>query len=213
MVNCCGDSAFGMIKDGIGVWPLAGANTYTGTTTVSAGTLQVDGSLGTNIVTVANTATLAGAGTANGSVTIQSGGTLSPGDTGAERFSSRTETWNSDIADVFDMNNAMNGSGQDMLNISGALNLQSAASNSYTPKLVSLTSSNTPGNVAGFVDTDTYVWTIATTSGGIMNLLLQMTNWLVLTNSYLTQGSGTLRAVRQQSDRNFTALLRHDRTV
>ena len=69
-------------KTGAGIMAISGAWANTGTTTVSGGTLQVDGSLATNMVVVGNTATLAGLGTLNGAVTVQSGGALSPGDAG-----------------------------------------------------------------------------------------------------------------------------------
>ena len=65
-------------KIGSGTQILTGDNTYSGTTTVSSGTLQVDGSLGTNTVT-ATGGTLGGKGTINGPVIINSGGTLSAG--------------------------------------------------------------------------------------------------------------------------------------
>ena len=70
-------------KNGPGKLTLTGANTYSGTTAVNAGTLQLDGSLGAGAVTVkAGSALLAGVGTLNGPVTVQNGGTLSPGDGG-----------------------------------------------------------------------------------------------------------------------------------
>ena len=67
-----------LIKTGTGTLILGGANTYTGTTTVSAGTLQVDGST-TSPTTVSNGATLAGDGTVNAAVTVAAGGSLRPG--------------------------------------------------------------------------------------------------------------------------------------
>jgi autotransporter-associated beta strand protein len=56
---------------------LAGINTYTGPTDVTRGLLLVNGSIGTNIVTVALDGTLGGNGTVNGAVT--NNGKLSPG--------------------------------------------------------------------------------------------------------------------------------------
>ena len=70
--------ATSVTKSGIGTWTLSSVNTYTGTTTVSAGGLVLNGSLavGSNL-SVAAAAWLAGSGTAPGTVTVS--GTLSPG--------------------------------------------------------------------------------------------------------------------------------------
>ena len=57
----------------------SGNNTYTGPTDVNRGLLVINGTLGTNTVTVSPTGTLGGNGTVNGPVIIQSGGTLSAG--------------------------------------------------------------------------------------------------------------------------------------
>jgi fibronectin-binding autotransporter adhesin len=71
-------------KQGTGSIALAGTNTYTGTTSVTAGALLVNGStVAGTAVTVATGGTLGGAGTVNGTVSVQSGGTLSPGSTTA----------------------------------------------------------------------------------------------------------------------------------
>jgi autotransporter-associated beta strand protein len=69
------------IKTGTGTQILNGANTYTGTTTVSNGTLLVNGpgALGNTPVTVMNRAKLGGSGSLSGALTVQSGGTLAPG--------------------------------------------------------------------------------------------------------------------------------------
>src|ERR1043166_1653260 len=54
-------------------------NDSTGATTISAGTLLVNGALGSGAVTVESGATLGGSGTIAGPVTVQAGGILGPG--------------------------------------------------------------------------------------------------------------------------------------
>ena len=66
-----------LIKDGPSILVLSGANSYTGTTVVSAGTLVVNGSLGSGAVSVSGT--LTGTGTLGGATTLQAGATHAPG--------------------------------------------------------------------------------------------------------------------------------------
>jgi fibronectin-binding autotransporter adhesin len=68
-----------LAQSGAGILTLTGANTYTGATSVNAGTLRVNGSIASPLTTVFNGATLGGSGTVGGAVTIQSGGHLAPG--------------------------------------------------------------------------------------------------------------------------------------
>ncbi|MBB2974381.1 autotransporter-associated beta strand repeat-containing protein, partial [Mesorhizobium sp. RMAD-H1] len=68
----------GLTKANAGTLTLSGANSYTGTTTVSGGTLVVNGdqSAATGATSVASGATLTGAGTLGGAVSVASGGRL-----------------------------------------------------------------------------------------------------------------------------------------
>ncbi|QIF00993.1 autotransporter-associated beta strand repeat-containing protein [Roseimicrobium sp. ORNL1] len=95
-INGVISNAAAITKQGTGTLALRGDNTYTGTTTVSAGTLQVGymgtGSTGTGATTVNSGATLGGTGTVKGAlVTHNINGNLSPGDlseiTGMENVS------------------------------------------------------------------------------------------------------------------------------
>jgi autotransporter-associated beta strand protein len=70
---------FGLIKTGGNLMSLSACNTYTGTTKVSAGTLLVNGQIGTNVITLGSGATLGGTGTIGGPTIVQAGATLSPG--------------------------------------------------------------------------------------------------------------------------------------
>jgi fibronectin-binding autotransporter adhesin len=71
-----GSDLLSLVKTDAGTWVLGGANTYTGTTAVLAGTLLVNGnqSAATGAVSVASAAVLGGTGTTGGNVAFGSGG-------------------------------------------------------------------------------------------------------------------------------------------
>ncbi|MGC4017359.1 MAG: M60 family metallopeptidase [Luteolibacter sp.] len=58
---------------------LSATNTYSGTTTVSGGTLRVTGALANGAVTIQSGGSLGGTGTIGGATTVQSGGSIAPG--------------------------------------------------------------------------------------------------------------------------------------
>jgi autotransporter-associated beta strand protein len=111
-----------LTKSGAGIMAISGAWTNTGTTTISAGTLQVDGSLGTNTVSVANTATLAGVGVVNGMTTVSSGGTLAPGDAGiGTLFFSSSLTLSSGSKTLLELSKNGGVLSNDLVSVTGAL--------------------------------------------------------------------------------------------
>ncbi|NBW97906.1 MAG: hypothetical protein EBR28_14575, partial [Planctomycetia bacterium] len=68
----------GLEKTGANLLTLSGSHSFSGLTTISAGTLAVDGALASG-VNVANAAILGGSGTINGFVAVANGGILAPG--------------------------------------------------------------------------------------------------------------------------------------
>jgi autotransporter-associated beta strand protein len=75
-----------LTKSGAGRLVLAAANSYSGGTTVTTGTLLVNNAggsgAGTGAVSVQNSSTLGGIGACSGTVTVAAGATLAPGDNG-----------------------------------------------------------------------------------------------------------------------------------
>ena len=77
--NTAGGGTISLTKSGSGRWVLSGVNTYTGTTSINAGTLAVTGSLfNSGAVSVNNGGSLSGSGSV-GAVTFANGSHLKPG--------------------------------------------------------------------------------------------------------------------------------------
>ncbi|MBG0841929.1 Ig-like domain-containing protein [Pseudomonas toyotomiensis] len=115
-----------LTKAGAGELTLSNSNTNAGTTTVSAGTLVVDGST-SSVTTVASGSTLAGSGTLGGDVTVQNGGTLSPGNSGADTLTingNLTLDFGSTLA--LDINGATAGTGYDRVVVNGNVDVSGA---------------------------------------------------------------------------------------
>jgi MYXO-CTERM domain-containing protein len=113
----------GLTKNGAGKLTLGGANTYTGLTTVSSGTLVVTGSI-TGDVTVATGASLGGSGNILGSVVINNDASLIPG-TSPGTLTTGSLTLSNSTAVVFELDTAgtVGGGVNDWVNVSGNLTL------------------------------------------------------------------------------------------
>lgn len=115
-----------LTKAGSSNLTLSGSNTNTGTTSVSAGTLVVDGSTSSATI-VANGATLAGGGTLGGDVIVQNGGTLSPGNSGAGTLTVNGNlTLDAGSTLALDINGASAGTGYDQVVVNGSVDVSGA---------------------------------------------------------------------------------------
>jgi fibronectin-binding autotransporter adhesin len=114
-----------LTKNGAGKLTLTGTNTYTGVTTVSTGSLIVNGSIASTSVVVAADATLGGSGSL-GSATLSGAGMVGPGNSpGVLTASTVDVTGGLDFSFEFNVANGMptwnapTGSGNDVLRLTG----------------------------------------------------------------------------------------------
>ena len=147
-------------KVGSGFVTLSNVNTYTGTTTVSAGTLNVTGSLASgSAVSVLSGATLSGTGTVNGTVSLN--GTISPNTSGTIGTLTTGNltlgaggTYNVDINAIPSGGTA--GTNWDKL-VAGTLTNSATSGSNFNI--------NVSGTIASFVSTNSYTWPIGTYTG------------------------------------------------
>lgn len=165
----------GLKKEGSGTWTLSGVNSYSGATTVSAGTLNVasTGNISSSSATTVDGGNLVVNGTA-GAVTLNSGGSLlGSGTVGAVSLSSgsflkpgnspgnltaTSSVWNSGATYEWQISSLTGtaGTAWDLFTVTGGLNL-SALSSSSTFNL----NLDSAGTLAGFSSTSDYSWTFA----------------------------------------------------
>jgi autotransporter-associated beta strand protein len=155
----------GLEKLGAGSLTLSANNTYAGTTTVSEGLLKVNGSVGS--VTVSSGGSLGGSGT-TGSLLVN--GTLTPGNspgtlnTGSQTwFNGGNYNWQ-----IFDAAGSA-GSGYDLLNIAGSLDLSNLTAGGFGINMWSLSGINpdVSGNATNFNAANNYSWILAQAAAGI----------------------------------------------
>ena len=176
--------ALSLVKSGSGTLTLNVdddlTNSYTGTTSVNAGTLAlVHASLNniissSSIIDVATGATLdvsalgggsgglvlaagqtiSGSGTVSGDLTIGNGAVLSPGNSPGTLTEIGDVTWADGGTYLWEINNSGGGKGVDegwdWIDIDGALTLSGLTDNGFTIDITSLTTGNDPGLAAGF---------------------------------------------------------------
>src|SRR5205823_3587428 len=107
---------FGLSKEGAGTLALSGNNNYSGTTTIDAGTLLVNGSQANSAVSL-NGGTLAGSGTTGAITATAAGGTVAPGSAGPGTLNSGAVALNSASVFTTQLNGTTAGSGYDRLNV------------------------------------------------------------------------------------------------
>jgi fibronectin-binding autotransporter adhesin len=125
--NGSGDTS--LVKNGDGTWILSAASHgYTGTTTVTAGKLVINGNVST-ATTVNGTGTLGGTGTV-GALTVASGGTLAPGNSAGILNAGNTSLQALSNFDVELNGNILGGpiagTDYDRLNVAGTVSLAGA---------------------------------------------------------------------------------------
>ena len=159
-----------LVKSGSGTLVLTGVNTFAGTTTVSAGQLLVNGSLASsNAVAVSSNGTLAGSGTVAGQVTVA--GTIAPGNNTVGSLSTGSQVWQNGGALNWRIYNATGaaGSGYSTMAVTGSLSLTQLTSGQFSVNLWSLDglAPDHNGLVSNFDNTNSYSWTLLTTTAGI----------------------------------------------
>jgi outer membrane autotransporter protein len=176
-----GGTGGSLVKIGTGTLTLAGANTYTGATTVSVGTLALTGSI-TSDVTVTG-GIFGGSGSTSKTLTVQSGGTVAPGVlTPGTTFTTLNVTGNATFAtgSTFVVN--INGQGQnDKLAVGGTATLNGGTVNVNALSGTGITTAST--------------FTILTAQGGVTGSFANATpsnNLAFLTPHATTNGNNVV---------------------
>lgn len=207
----------GVTKSGAGKWVLNGANTYTGTTRVNAGTLVIgsSGSISdTSTVVVGsggnfayNSATarsgaitidgnggsraiLSGTGTLDVALTLDNvGDTLSPGNSPGILALGVDQSWESFTYqwETNDFVAKVAGTNFDQIAIDGGLTL-TGGTGDYVLDLYSLTAANIAGLVENYNGED-QSWTILTASSGITGF--DASAWTILTSNFTSNPAWT----------------------
>jgi len=188
--------AFALTIDGSGTLTLSAANTYTGGTIVSNGTLLVNGSLGNSAVSVLPGATLGGVGTINGQVTMAPNSALRC--TANQALSTGPILLNGTVAVNIPTGVSMTQAATYTLLNHGAL------SGAGSFKLITPVGLVANGFKAALQDTGTQLKLAVTAVGGLTGTLADLRHVVLFMNENraFDHYFGTLKGVRGFSDRN-----------
>ena len=175
ITNISGNTNSGIIKTGGGIVTLNGTNTYTNYTTVSEGTLVVNGKIASLTNSVTNTgAVLSGGGSIAGTTTIAAGGTISPGNSlGTISVTNlvfgTNGNYNWQLYDATGIAGATNG--YDTIAGAGGLNITANGTDKFNINLWTLSGlgPDTNGSAINFLSSSSYQWTLGTWAAGITN--------------------------------------------
>ncbi|MFM7245368.1 MAG: beta strand repeat-containing protein, partial [Planctomycetaceae bacterium] len=168
----------GFVKGGGGTLVIGGegfATSYGGSTTVSAGTLILNGdqSTATGALQVAAGATLGGSGTFGGVATVDAGATFSPGASPGTLGFTQGLTWNPGTNYNWQMLSGTGVAGAadswDLIQVGGGLSIAATSIDPFRINLWTLsgTGPDASGPASNFDAARSYSWTIATAAGGI----------------------------------------------
>ena len=117
-------NATSVVKTGSGKWVLSGSNSYSGTTTVSSGTLVLNGQISAASNVIVNSgAKITGTGTASGTVNIASGAYIEPGNEGVGTLTTGTLILNSGSVVNFQLGTSRDSIKTVNLTLDGILNV------------------------------------------------------------------------------------------
>ena len=188
--------ALSLAGSGSGSLTLTGVNTYSGNTTISAGTLLVNspGSLAaSSAVTVASGGKLGGTGTVNGTVTVN--GTIAAG-ASVGQLNTGAETWAPGGTNVWEISTATNtasagtpGQDWDFLSITGDLTITATNKTDAEKFTIKVVNAGTLSNPTNFDAAKYYSWKMAEVTGSVVGF--NAAKFLVVSNNFSPAPAGT----------------------